>query len=542
MLALLHLATGALLTLAAWLMPRHVAGARRAAPPVLLLDLAPIALGAGLLGVATGRPLFAGIVVLALGAGFTLADYTMRQTLREPVVFSEMSELPQVFTHPHLYLPFAGPGLVLGGAAAAVAAAVALLVVEPALWTPRPFFALVAAALIIAVGWLAAREPLLGALASALRRLRPSGEPFADAAALGPFGTLIVHTLIARAERSARQRALAAPPLSDPSPGRASARIRERGDPGAGTGAPIIVVQCESFFDARRLSPLIPRDLLAGFDACRAAAALFGRFAVPAWGANTMRAEFAVLSGVPESALGYDRFNPYYALARVPLESQVWRLRRAGYRTICLHPFDRRFFRRDLAMPALGFEQFLGRETLGGARAPPYCPDPEFAQQILHILDQEGPRTFIFAITMGNHGPWLAKGPPIDPAVAGIFAAAEMPDVGELLRYLDGLRRSDQMLSVLMDGLVRRGSPALLAFYGDHLPSLSNAFAHFGFDEAHSDYAIWPGAGTPQPRDIEAHELGRLIVDAVLGAVPDPAARAADAPPPFDLGACLALC
>ena len=297
-----------------------------------------------------------------------------------------------------------------------------------------------------------------------------------------------------------------------------------------GLGFRSLSCSAKSFFDARRLSPLIPRDLLAGFDACRASAALCGRFAVPAWGANTMRAEFAVLSGVPESQLGYDRFNPYYALARVPLESQVRRLRRAGYRTICLHPFDRRFFRRDLAMPALGFERFLGRETLGGSRVPPYCPDPEFAEQILHILDQEGPRTFIFAITMGNHGPWLAAGPPIDPAVAGILAAAEMPDGGELLRYLDGLRRSDQMLSVLMDGLVRRGSPAVLAFYGDHLPSLSGAFSHFGFADSSSDYAVWPGSGTPQRHDLPAHQLGRLIVDAVLGAAPS-----------LDLGACLAV-
>jgi hypothetical protein len=42
----------------------------------------------------------------------------MRQTLREPVVFSESVELPQVFTHPHLYLPFADRSRV-GGAAAA---------------------------------------------------------------------------------------------------------------------------------------------------------------------------------------------------------------------------------------------------------------------------------------------------------------------------------------------------------------------------------------------------------------------------------------
>src|SRR6266571_3087001 len=180
----LHLAAGGLLVLVAWLTPRHVARARRAAPIVLLLDVTPIALGAGLLGFATGRPIFAGLVVLALGAGLALVDYTMRETLREPVVFSAAAELPQVFTHPHLYLPFAGPGLVLGGAAAAILGGLALLVVEPPLWTPRPVAALAALGLIAACGWFVGREPLLGAAARALRRLAPSGEPFTDSAAL----------------------------------------------------------------------------------------------------------------------------------------------------------------------------------------------------------------------------------------------------------------------------------------------------------------------------------------------------------------------
>jgi phosphoglycerol transferase MdoB-like AlkP superfamily enzyme len=254
-----------------------------------------------------------------------------------------------------------------------------------------------------------------------------------------------------------------------------------------------------------------------------------------------MRAEFAVLTGVPEGELGYDRFNPYYALARVPLESQIWRLRRAGYRTICLHPFDRRFFRRDLAMPALGFERFLGRETLGGSNVPPYCPDPDFAGQILRILDESGPRTLIFAITMGNHGPWLAKGPPIDPVVSSLFDPAEVPDGASLLRYLDGLRRSDEMLRTLMAGLERRKAPALLAFYGDHLPSLGGAFAHFGFVDSSSDYVIWPCAAAPQRRDLQAHQLGRLIVDAALGAPSSLPPCAADAVPALDRGACLAL-
>src|SRR5207302_7570465 len=237
--------------------------------------MAPLGLGALLLAFAWGRPVFAGLIILALGAGFTLADYTMRQTLREPTVFSEMSELPQVCTHPQLYLPFAGPGLVLGGAAAAILGGLALLVVERPLWTARPMVALIALALIAVCSWLVSREPLRRTAAHALRRLAPSSEPFADSAALGPFAVLLVHTIIARAERGTRQLALAAPSV-----------VSERG---SGAGGPIVIVQCESFFDARRLSPLIPRELLAGFDACCASAALFGRFAVPAWGAYTMR-------------------------------------------------------------------------------------------------------------------------------------------------------------------------------------------------------------------------------------------------------------
>ena len=499
-------AAGAVIVLSAWLLPRHIARSPVRVGPALLLDAAPLFLGAAILVLAAGRPLFAGLVIAALGAGFALADWTMRSTLREPVVFCEMSELPQVFTHPHLYLPFAGPALVLSGAAAAAAAALALLVFESPLWTPRPLEALVAAVLIAAGGWLVGHEPLLGWTAAALRRLRPSGEPFADAARLGPFAMLLVHCTLARAERRARQAALRPAPAS---PG----IVRHRQP-----AAPLILVQCESFFDARRLPVPVPPELLHSFDACCRSGAMFGRLDVPCWGANTMRAEFAVLTGIPERDLGYDRFNPYYALARVPVASQVWRLRRAGYRTLCLHPFSRTFFRRDLAMPALGFEKFLGSEALGGSRSPPYCADPDLARQVLQVLDAEGPQSFIFVITMGNHGPWPNEGPPLDPAAAAMPLAVDVPEQDQLRRYLDGLRRSDEMLRILADGLAARRPDGILAFYGDHLPSLSRIFGHLEFNEPHSDYVIWPGnGGVPRQVDLPAHRLGRVVVDALLG-------------------------
>jgi phosphoglycerol transferase MdoB-like AlkP superfamily enzyme len=277
---------------------------------------------------------------------------------------------------------------------------------------------------------------------------------------------------------------------------------------------PVVVVQCESFFDARRLSRLVPEDLLSGFDACCKAGATFGRLEVPAWGANTMRAEFAVLTGIPENDLGYDRFNPYHAFARAPLRSLVWQLRGEGYQTVCLHPFDKGFFGRDRILPALGFETFLGRESLGGSRRPPYFSDPDLAHQVLRALDAAGPRVFVFAITMGNHGPWFEAEHSVDADLSGALDPKRLPQGGELLRYLHGLRRSDQMLKILMDGMAENGSDGILAFYGDHLPSLPRAFEHFDFDEWGSDYVLWRGDPLPSRRlDLPAYRLPGVIID-----------------------------
>ncbi|HEV2302470.1 MAG TPA: LTA synthase family protein [Stellaceae bacterium] len=482
---------GAALVLSAWLVPRHVAAARAARPAALLLDAAPAGLGAGLMLAFSARPVFSGLLVFALAAGLAFADRVKREVLREPVVFSDMSELPQIFTHPQLYLPFAGPGLVIGGAAAAGVGLLALWRLEPALWAPGGMPALLLLLLVLGGGWALSRQPALGAAAGVLRRLEPSGEPFADAARLGPYAALLVHGIVARAERAGR-RARYLPP----------ARVGPR--PSA-LELPLVLVQCESFFDARRLSPLLPKDLLGGFDAL-CAEGLCGRLDVPGWGANTTRAEFAALTGIAEEALGYDRFNPYHAFARAPVNSLAWRLRGAGYRTICLHPFDRAFFRRDRALPALGFDTFLGRDSIGGSRAPPYFPDPDLARRVLESLDEAGARSFIFAITMGNHGPWRKAGGP-----AGI---AGLPQGGELLRYLEGLRRSDEMLAILRDGLDRRRFCGVLGFYGDHVPSLPQAFRHFGFDARASDYVLWRrDALVPRRRDLRVQELPRLILE-----------------------------
>ena len=496
----LCLAIAAAAAAAGWLLPRYVAGAGFAQPKAVILDGLPLFVFGGLLLLATGRPLFASLAVLAVGGGFALADRAKREALREPVVFSDASELRHVFTHPHLYLPFAGPSAIIGGASASLGLGVFLLACRPGLWQPAPLWAagLLAGAAI--VGWKVSRDPLLSAAAAAMRRLEPTGEPLADTARLGPFAILLVYGIIARAERAERR----ARHVPLPAPAIAA----------SGAAVPVVVVQCESFFDARRMTPHIPDDLLPGFDACLRRGATYGRLGVSAWGANTMRSEFAVLTGIPEDRLGYDRFNPYHAYARAPLASLASHLRGEGYRTLCLHPFDRSFFGRDAIMPGLGFDAFLGRDELGGSRRPPYRSDPDLARQVLKVLDAEGPHTFVFVITMGNHGPWSANGCASDTALSGRFDLTGVPQGKALLRYLEGLGRSDEMLQILLDGICSRQRGGVLALYGDHLPSLPHAFDHFGFADWASDYVLVDyAASSPHRVDLPAHRLPWVILD-----------------------------
>ena len=75
------------------------------------------------------------------------------------------------------------------------------------------------------------------------------------------------------------------------------------------------------------------------------------------------------------------------------------------------------------------------------------------------------------------------------------------------------------MLQILVSGLQQRHREAVLAFYGDHLPSLPHAFRHFGFDEWGTDYVLWRGAASPARQlDLPAYRLPRLIMDALQAA------------------------
>ena len=323
---------------------------------------------------------------------------------------------------------------------------------------------------VVGRGWVMSREPALGAggrhaaaARSDRRAVRRRGEarPVCDAARLRHY-------------RAGRARRRAAPGMRRlPAPVLRRRRPRRR---------------CRwCWCNASRFSTRAACRRCAATICCPASTpaaeqgATFGRLDVAGWGANTMRAEFAVLTGIPEAG---SRLRPVQPLSRLcPRADRLARLAaaRRGLPHAMPAPVRPRLFppRSDHAGARLR-DAFSAAKPWAARAGRPIAPTPIWPAGCCVCSTRRGPRTFIFVITMGNHGPWLESGPAIDPDLRRRFDPAGLPQGGELLRYLDGLARSDAMLQILLGRPgADAGATALFGFYGDHLPSLPHAFRTF---------------------------------------------------------------
>lgn len=464
-----------MLPLLAWAAGRAVC--RAYGTQGLWLDLVPVFACAAILLGLTGLSVLAGVLAAMPLAGLVLADATKRAVLDEPVVFSDAAMLPLVVRHPSLYLPFAGTHWVLGGLAAGLGMLVALWI-----WEPRPALAGEVRAGLVAGGLLLIFGPLRAPPAALRRAL--ARQPAADTARFGLLASLALYRAVARAERPGRQAGFPAqPPAFAPS--------------GDGLMPHLILIQAESFWDPRGTLADLPANPLPHWDRLKAQSLAQGRLQVPGFGANTMRAECAALTGISAHGLGLDRFNPYFRFVVPGIRSLATTLRAARYRALALHPFDPRFFGRHKVMPALGFQRFDSEAAFAGAaKAGAHVADSAVAQRILATLGEADSPAFVFAITMQAHGPW--PGP--DPQ-------------GQWLAHL---RDADAMLGLLAGSAGQIDRPLVLCVYGDHQPALPGAML---WQDRRTNWLIWrsdrPGAGAT--RDIPAEGVFAAVGEAMTG-------------------------
>ena len=444
------------------------------------------------------RPYFAmglnvaGLLLIVLVSNAKFAS------LREPFLLSDFRFFKALLRYPRLYLPFFGVLPAIGCGLVFVAFCVIALRIEPSLPSQIGTLNFILSC-VISVG--------IGAtlLWIGTRTLMPiTLEPIRDLQSYGLLASFIRYW----------QEELANSPQAVAKKLQGALGVQPRTEH-AQPLPHIVAVQCESFFDARRVFRGVSPDVLKNFDALTEISSQAGRLNVPAWGANTVRTEFSFLSGVAPEALGIHQFNPYRKLARCGVPTIASELKRLGYRTICVHPFPANFYDRDQVFPVLGFDEFIDIDAFSPTdKSGPYIGDMAVAAKVRALLAAAAGPLFIFVITMENHGP-LHQEKVADGDIECLYTSTPPQGHEEFTIYLRHLQHTDAMLGDLFDALGKTPGQGWLCAYGDHVPILPGVYAANDFADGRTDYfVVGPKSEGVVPRnlDIAPENLAHVLL------------------------------
>lgn len=480
----------------------------------------------------TYRPIFSSIITVATYATIVVLNNAKVKALKEPLVYSDFSLFREIIRHPHLYLKYIGVhNVILIGICAVATFVGGFGFEEPFInrvnvedyFPPFFFFFSTAGTL-----YLILYGPLKKQFKKILLGLGPDADVSKNVSELGLVVCLIFYFFLSGADKIKTEKPKikskhieinsnknnpiktsekkVKEPLFHVSSSRSKGKLPN-----------IVAIQAESFFDVRYLKADIEPGILAGYDGIVKDAAYHGRLTVPAWGAYTMRTEFAFLSGLPEAALGHHRYNPYLQLGRQPFWTLAHTLKSLGYETVCVHPFPATFFNRKKVFPNLGFDHFIDMSAFDKKeRFGPYISDVALGKKIKDLIDKANGPLFVFAITMENHGAWAKDRLKQDDRES---MDAEKWPLGchSLSHYVSHMRHTDHMISDLKEHLLSKEEPGVMCLYGDHMPNLKNAFTKTGYEDPRTDYFIWRTNGQRHRQlNTSADVLSRLLMDVAL--------------------------
>ena len=440
------------------------------------------------------RPLYALGGTVSFFVIFTAISRAKFEFIREPLIFSDIALVVDVFRHKEMFYATSLNMLFWVLAFAYVFGASALFMYfEPSFLPSRHGLAWIVAMVAGAASpWLALFLPEFRRWAANLAAGVLGGRDVAtNTVRFGAFTSLLYHFLIwlgasrngPTAQLVEKRRELAA-------------RLTSGHE---GRKPPVVIIwQCESFIDMRRFG--VDGLSLPALDQMRERAVQWGRLGCVFEGGYTLRTEFSLIAGMKPCELGVDASYPY--LRAQPYAKAAWPalLRAQGWSTHFIHPYQRDFFSRHKAMPELGFERMMMLDAFDHdpARDGPYVSDSRVGAEVVELCRREdgSSGTFIFAATMENHGPWK-------PGRCG-----ELSD--PMAIYLKLLERTDAAIGELVEAVDKLDRPVWLVFYGDHAPLLKS-FAD-PFPDPRTDYCIVPlakaarGRKTP-PRDRDPWHL-----------------------------------
>ncbi|WP_374963850.1 LTA synthase family protein [Lysinibacillus sp. RS5] len=246
----------------------------------------------------------------------------------------------------------------------------------------------------------------------------------------------------------------------------------------------IVIIMSESFWDIGNLSSNIEKqNYIATVKENQK-----GNIVSSQFGGGTANVEFEALTSFSMNLLPSGSV-PYAQYINEKTPSLASFLNQSGYTTIGIHSFGGDFWNRNHVYPLLGFEKFKAFESFENPKIKgDFVADFEITNSIIDELNSNTKPTFIYAVTMQNHGGYNNDRYGEETVKVPTNYSKEGQRI--LNTYTTGIVDANLELNRLINYLSNFKEPTLVVFFGDHLPALKEFYEESGYIKKQNKYNL----------------------------------------------------
>lgn len=235
----------------------------------------------------------------------------------------------------------------------------------------------------------------------------------------------------------------------------------------------IIVIMNEAFSDLSVYGDFATSEEVMPFVKKLQQESIGGEVYVSVKGGNTANTEFELLTGNTMAFLPAGSV-PYQQYINEPLPNLASRLKKFGYQTLAIHPYNASGWDRDEVYGYFGFDEFLSLKNFSSPeKYRGYVSDRAAFNKIIqeYQYKEDGERMFVFEVTMQNHGGYSRETPDFNIYLTLPNVSPKTLSVTSTEKYLTLMNLSDQALEYLVSWFEQEEEPTIIMMLGDHQPS-----------------------------------------------------------------------
>ena len=168
-----------------------------------------------------------------------------------------------------------------------------------------------------------------------------------------------------------------------------------------------------------------------------------------------------------------------------------------GYGAHALHNNGGNFYSRAKVFNNIGFDSYTSKEFMNILQLTEngWAKDDILLTHIANAMDSTEQQDFVFAITVQGHGDYPEEKVIENPRITVTGLESEAKN-NAWEYYVNQVYEMDQFVKNLIEMMEERGEPAVVVFYGDHLPTMGLKAKDMKSKYLYNtNYVIWDNIG-----------------------------------------------